>query len=138
METGNCSEFVIPRGKHRGKKLRELSWQSLASLYGVYAELNRRASGKHQEIVRVTLAELNKRRADPEHKKNQRALRLEKKRQKKRKQSEKWDGVLEAKRQTDAELAQINAKRGQVLWVSPWVGGSEDWSERIPGRAEQG
>jgi len=132
--TVNSDEWTVPCGKLKGKRLSELSLAKLNGLNGAYIASKKKVA---VEIVEACQKEMKKRKKQKQYGRPQPGKAVQVK-QKRRKKSEKWDGVLEARRQMDAELAQINAKRGQVLWVGPWVGGSEDWSERIPGRAEQG
>jgi hypothetical protein len=109
------TDYILPRGKHKGKRLSELNGIALSAMYGAYLD-----NGNQPEILAHLTVEMKRRKRLP------------------KRPEDRWDGELEAERQTDAELAEIGARRGQCIWVGPWIGGSPDWMDHIPMRADQG
>jgi Tat protein secretion system quality control protein TatD with DNase activity len=124
------TDYVVPCGKHKGKRPMDLPQGQLGSVYGAYLQVD---TDQAREIVKECGLEIARRRAlKPARQKS-----LFKSHQLKVAKHEKWDGVLEASRQTVAELAEIGARREQVLYASAWIGGRPDWEDHVPTRADQ-
>lgn len=124
-------EYRLSRGKHKGKRLSELSLGSLKSVYASYLD-----NGNQPKILKACKRELDRRNAKVPKPRNRSNIKQFEK-PKKEKKPAKWDGHDEARHQTPAELEEINAVGVPITYVSGWIGGRPDWSDHIPTRDDQ-